>query len=192
MIYDCAVGEEAVFYISAVIVAFNVMIWTHGIMLMKGSLEKSEIISIMKSPSIICITIGLIIYILRIPVPEVIASPIQTIGNCTTPLSMIVAGSIVARSDLASIIKNKSIFKVAALRLFAVPFVILLIIKIFNIEGIVALTAFTASACPAAAMVTILANNYNRSPEYASGVFALTTIISLFTIPLMIMIYSFF
>ncbi len=187
---NAMLGEEAVFYLSAIIIMFNLFIWSHGMILMRGSMSKKDLLHVLTTPSMICIFIGIFIYVFRIPIPDIVRSPITSIGSATTPVSMIVAGSIVIRSDLKAILKDKKTYLVSALRLIVTPLLLLLFIKVFHITGVVAICAYVASACPIASLVTMFALEYKKSPDYIAGLFALTTILSLATIPLMVMIYS--
>ena len=183
-------GSEAVFYLSTICLVYNFLIWTHGLLLMTGKMDKASLKKVFLSPSIACMAVGLIIFLCRIPVPDIIASPVSSIGNCTTPLAMIASGAIIARSSIGDALKNKRLYFVSALRLFAVPAIVFVCVRALHIPYMVALTAFTAAACPLGAMVTMFAVEYKCNAPYASGIFTFTTILSLITIPALIALYG--
>ena len=183
-------GTEAIIYLSGIIIIFNILIWTHGVMLMSGNMNLKGVRKALLSPNIICIALGIVIYLLRIDVPQIIASPISAVGSCTTPISMIVAGSIIARSNIIEVLKNKRAYLVCALRLIVMPLTLIPFIRLINTPEIVALTAFTASACPVAVMITVFAVEHRKNVSYSSGIFAISTLISLATIPAMIYLYT--
>ena len=183
-------GSEAVFYLSTICLVYNFLIWTHGLLLMTGKMDKASLKKVFISPNIACMAVGLIIFLCRIPVPDIIASPVSSIGNCTTPLAMIASGAIIARSSIGDALKNKRLYFVSALRLFAVPAIVFVCMRALHIPYMVALTAFTAAACPLGAMVTMFAVEHKRNAPYASGIFTFTTILSLITIPALIALYG--
>ena len=62
----------------------------------------------------------------------------------------------------------------------------LLILAFVPVNLMVKLAVLVASACPTCAMGTMFALQYNRDSNYASELFAITTLLSLFTIPLVV------
>ena len=183
-------GSEAVFYLSTICLVYNFLIWTHGLLLMTGKMDKASLKKVFISPNIACMAVGLIIFLCRIPVPDIIASPVSSIGNCTTPLAMLASGAIIARSSLKGALKNPRLYFISALRLFAVPAIVFVCVRALHVPYMVALTAFTAAACPLGAMVTMFAVEHKCNAPYASGIFTFTTILSLITIPALIALYG--
>ncbi|NMA93978.1 MAG: hypothetical protein GX975_04865 [Clostridiales bacterium] len=183
-------GPEAVIYQSGIILVFNILIWSHGVMVMSGRMDAKGIRKALLSPNIICIILGIIVYIMRLDVPQIIASPVTIIGNCTTPVAMIVAGSLIARSNMVEILKNKRVYLVCALSLIVLPLALIPVLRLANAPEMVSLTTFTAAACPAAVLVSVFAIEHGRNASYASGIFAVSTLLSMATIPAMIYLYT--
>ncbi len=183
-------GPDAVFYLSTICLVYNFMIWSHGLLLMTGKMDKASLKKVFISPNMICMAAGILIFLCRIPVPDIIASPVSSIGNCTTPMAMMASGAIIARSNLGDALKNKRLYFISALRLFAVPAIVFAFVRILHVPYMVALTSFTAAACPMGAMVTMFAVEHKQNAPYASGIFTFTTVLSLITIPALIALYG--
>ena len=184
-------GTEAVFYISTISLVYSIFIWSHGVLTMTGSMDRNTMLKkVFLNPNMVCIIIGIIIFFLRIHIPDAILSPIQSIGNCTTPISMVAAGAIIATSDIKSALKSKSVYVLSAIRLFLVPAVFFVILKLLPLPTTVELTAFVAAACPMGAMVTMFAVEHEKNAALASGIFALTTLLCIGTIPALIAVYG--
>ena len=147
-------GIDAIFYLSAINLVYVFLIWTHGVLLMTGSMDRSNLKMVFISPNMICMAIGILIYALRIPVPAFIASPIASISNCVTPLAMLISGAIIASSNFAEALKHKRLYLVTVMRLFAVPVLSAVCLRVLHIPYMVALITFTAAACPMGSMVT--------------------------------------
>ncbi len=190
-IVSAIVGSEAVFYMSTLILLQNVLMWSYGIMLMSGeSAGKGTLLKILRTPTIICILIGMVIFFTRIPVPEIIYAPLKSIAGCTTPIAMIISGSIIARSRLKDVFGHKRIVLIAFIRLILSPVLMLLFLKLTGLPDVLALTVVIAAGTPSATNNNIFAVRYGRNAGYATGIFSLTTFACMFTIPAMVVIYN--
>ncbi len=186
---QAVLGSNGVFYASVFIAAFNVFLWTHGVITMKKGVSPKEILGALKSPSILAIGVGLILFLFSLRLPSVINEPIDYISSLNTPLAMIVTGVYVAKANLVKAFANKRIYFVCLLRLAVVP--IIMIPVYFLFKGIVGaetiITAnFIAAACPTASAALMMAARYNRATEYASQIITVTTLLSVISLPLMV------
>ncbi|MCF0149936.1 MAG: AEC family transporter [Firmicutes bacterium] len=183
-------GEDGVFLQSGILLVANIMLWSYGVMVFAGKADKKGLVKMLLSPNILCIAVGMIVYFGRIPVPALIKTPIVAIGDCMTPVAMIVSGAIVAANNLSDTLKNKRSYLVMALRLIAAPLAMVPFFYLLGTDHLLAVVSFTAAGCPAAAMVAVLSRQYGKNESYASGLFTVTTLLSLLTIPAMLAVYS--
>ena len=58
-------GMEGVFYLTAYITVFNIIVWTHGIILISGEKDIKKVIKVFYSPTIISIVLGIICFFLK-------------------------------------------------------------------------------------------------------------------------------
>ncbi len=179
-------GSEGVFYITAYITVFNLIIWSHGLALMTGSADIKTVVRQFIQPATIAIGLGIVCFLARIQVPSIVAEPMKMVGDMNTPLAMLVAGCNLAESNLLSALKRPRTYWISFLKLLAEPLLALLILAFVPVNLMVKLAVLVASACPTCAMGTMFALQYNRDSNYASELFAITTLMSLFTIPLVV------
>ena len=179
-------GSEGVFYITAYITVFNLIIWSHGLALMTGSADIKTVVRQFIQPATIAIGLGIACFLARIQVPSIVAEPMKMVGDMNTPLAMLVAGCNLAESNLLSALKRPRTYWISFLKLLAEPLLALLILAFVPVNLMVKLAVLVASACPTCAMGTMFALQYNRDSNYASELFAITTLLSLFTIPLVV------
>lgn len=183
-------GEEGVFYVTAYLTVFNLFVWSHGVALMTGVVRKKDILTILKSPNIIAILIGLTFFITGIRLPKILLEPMQSIALLNTPLAMLIVGATLFKSKFLEIIKNKGVYYVAFLRLLLVPLVMVLIFKVFNLSGLIPTIVLIATACPIASTGTMFAVKHNKNANYAAGLLSFTTLMSIMSIPLMVIIFE--
>ena len=185
-------GAEGVLYATAYVTVFNFLTWSHGLSVIKGEFSKKEILNVLKSPVIISITLGVVFYILNIRLPEIIEQPLEYIGSMNTPLAMIVSGITIAQSNFLNIIKNKRIFMTVFFRLILIPLIIIPLMCFIPANKIAYMTVMLSVCAPSATIGILFAVEHDKNAVYASEIFAVSTILSAITMPLMLSYMSVF
>lgn len=181
-------GSEGVFYLTAYMTVFNLVVWTHGMITMSGKKDKKTIMEAILSPSIIATLLGFLFFVCKLILPEIVNKSIGYIGNMNTPLALLVAGVTIGQTDFLKLFGKIRIYYIGLFKLFIIPVITLLLYSLFDIPQIVVLTTTLACACPVAATINLFSIRYEKNYLYASELFAVTTILSLFTIPLVMII----
>ena len=70
---------------------------------------------------VIAVFIGLFLYAFRIPLPSVLASTIESIGNMASPLGLMLCGATIADADWRSAFRRPDVFVVSLCRLLVMP-----------------------------------------------------------------------
>ncbi len=179
-------GAEGVFYLTGYVTVFNVMVWTHGVIFFGGGKTQTSLKKVITSPAIISVAVGLIFFLSGIKIPEIIASAADYVGGMNTPLAMICAGVTIAGTDIKSHIGNLGVYRAAFFRLIFCPLVFWAIFRWLPIPDMVFMVVMAAAGCPAAATGTMFAIRYKKCPEMAAVIFAVTTLMSAVTLPLLV------
>ena len=181
-------GAEGVLYLTAYITLFNILIWTHGLMTMKGSKDMKSFLNSLKAPSVVAVFIGLIFYLLQIRLPDFLRKSLQYVSDMNTPLAMLIAGSAAAQTNVVKALKNSGLYIVAALKLVALPLAAMALLHFIPAPHMVQMVVLIASACPVATTGTMFAIQYDKNPERCSEFFAVTTLLSGLTLPVVTML----
>jgi len=184
-------GSEGVFYLTAYMTIFNLVVWTHGAITVSGKSDIRSVLKALLSPSVIATVSGFIFFILRIKLPQPLHDAINYIGEMNTPMAMMVAGATIAQTDIKKLLTKWRVYYVAFLKLLLVPVSILLVFSLFEIPRIVLLTVVLAAACPTAATINLFALRFDKDYKYASEMFAVTTILCSLTIPLVMLVANY-
>ena len=204
-------GYEGVFYLTAFIATFNAFVWSHGVMMMSGQRSFRSLLKVLRSPAIIAIVIGLVMFFTGLTLPEagssaassashlvrilhsigaLISEAFNMVGSLNTPLAMFVAGATIIQTDLPAVLKKPRVFYVCFLRLLLFPIATLLVFLLFPVDTIVEMTVLAAASAPCAAICTMMSLTYKRNAAYASEIFGVSTLLSVATMPLMMVIYE--
>ncbi len=189
-IMESIYGFEGVLYTSIFNMYFAIFTWTYGIMIFTGKVTFKEIKKVLLNPCVIAVYIGIFIMKFNIQIPIVIYSTIKIVGAMTSPLSMIIVGVILSKANIKDNLKDWTIYYGSVIKLLVIPVLLYLITLIINDNSKVANTMLILSAMPAAAMTSILAENFNKEKEYAAVIVFFTTLISLITFPIILKLIS--
>jgi predicted permease len=183
-------GSEGVVYGSIFNIFFVIFVWTYGIMLYTGKLEKDylkrELIKLMFNPSIIAVIIGIVIMVFEIKIHDALLSSIKSIGNISGPISMFIIGVILSNVRIKSHVKDWTLYYGIAIKLIIIPSIIYGISLLIASPTKAVYSVIIMTAMPASAMTSILAESFDKEKEYAALVVSSTTMLSLITVPLLI------
>lgn len=180
-------GSEGLLYASAYVTVFNILLWTMGYGMVSGSSSPKEVAkSLLRTPVLYAMVAGLAIYLLQIPVPALIAQPLELLSNMNTPLSMLITGILIATGDLKQIVCDRHIWKLAAVRMLLIPAVCLAVFAVLGLLrfGMSAQVVLLLECCPAAAITSVFAVQFGHDEQFAAGCVVLTTLLSIVTLPL--------
>ena len=150
-------GSEGVFYLTAFLTVFNLLIWTHGIIQISGVRSLNSLKKALLSPSIISIAIGMIFFLARISLPNIVYQSLDYVAMMNTPLAMLVAGATIAETNVLNAFKNIRIYWITLIKLAIIPLILLAIFRFISVDDTVKLTVITAMSAPTATMCTLFA-----------------------------------
>jgi predicted permease len=135
-------------------------------------------------PLIYAIIFALILNILNFKLPEVMLIPIDMIGQVTIPLALIVLGYRLTKIKIKDAQKAflASIFKMGAGLILA-----LLLISIFSIEGVLKNVLILIASMPSAVLTMVICHKYRRDADLVASVILISTLLSLISIPLILL-----
>ena len=184
-------GSEGLLYASAYVTVFNILLWTMGYGMVSGSSNPKEVArSLLHTPVLYAMVVGLAVYLLQIPIPNLIAQPIDLLSGMNTPLSMLITGMLIAAGDLKSIVCDRHIWKLAALRMVLIPAVCVAVFALLGFHGMSAQVVLLLECCPAAAITSVFAVQFGHEERFAAGSVVLTTLLSIVTLPLCALILT--
>src|SRR5690554_1946026 len=187
-ILDSIYGKTSVFFGSIYVVVFNVFLWTAGVTLFTGAKDIRAIKTALKNPGILAVGVGLPIFLFSPPIPAPVYETLDMVGSMTTPLAMVIVGSLLADLKLKEVFAEPSIYYATLLRLIILPLLTMGVMRLLGFGGLVLQVMVIIMAMPAATTTVILAEKYGGNPEYASRIVFISTIISMITIPVMILL----
>lgn len=159
----------------------------------KGSKEtntmKESLMKVVKMPIIYGAALGLIFQVSGLIVPNFVIQAVELIADAAIPTVMLVLGM-----QLATLSRNNmklgEVASIVMIKMVVSPIIAYFIIMIFSIEGLLAKILLVLAAMPTAANTTLYALQFNTEPEFVSSSTLITTILSIITVPIMLLLVS--
>lgn len=182
-------GQTAIFYAAILNVANTFFVFTVGNTLVadKGVSNKRFQKKVLYGTPMIAAYISMIIVALGIDgIPSAISKPLTMIGNITVPGALLIIGSTMAQLSRRAMLGSVTVYVTSVCRLVIIPLAFYLLFSYsgFFSQYVVELNTVII-AMPVATYGTILCLINNRDTTLMTELTFTTTILSMFTIPLL-------
>ena len=157
----------------------------------KSSKSLSEKLKPLVNPTSVATIVSLIMLFAGIHLPEYAMDIVTTLGDITIPLSMILVGVQLGGADFKKLIADKALLITSVMKLIAVPALALLILTPMPVDPVVKLTVLLGMCFPSAVIGVAVAAQENKNYQLMAEAVAITTLLSVITLPVWIMIISY-
>ena len=177
-----AFGEEALSYGTVFFLTGSVLTNTVGAFLAAAGRRslRSALASVLKIPAIYGIAAAMFVLATGIAMPTPLLRPITMLSDAALPMMILVLGMQLER---AAAPKRPALVAVAVcVSLLVAPLVALGLTSLFNVSGPARQAVVVLSSMPVAVATTILALEFDASPDFVTSAVFLSTILSPITL----------
>lgn len=172
-------GAVGLMLTSIYLIPQRIMMWSEGLAIYSGvSDRRSTVKKVLTHPCVIACILGLLAMAFSVPIPSALRSTVQSLGQCNTPLTMMMIGMILSEIDFRQI-ADRTIVRFTVHRLVLMPLIVLLACRLLHISHVVTGVSTLLAAMPAGATTTMLSAKYNRDPQFAAKLVIFTTLCSI-------------
>lgn len=161
----------------------GLFIWSLGAMLFADR-TKVSLKKILLNPNIISACIGFFFFLSNRSLPALAAESLSLLGGLTTPLTMLLIGTRVCGIRLSAL-KDRDYHLAALLRLVIMPLAVYAVMRPIPVSEPVKGILFLLTAMPAGTVIAMQAEVYDSDAVFASRAIAWTTLLALFTVPVL-------
>ena len=199
-------GAEGMMYASIFIIPMRIMMWSAGIACFTDSPDfKSVVKKIVVHPCIVAVYIGLGLMVFQEPLAGVYESILSTgipgaaavaqvvvpaldkavrsAGGCTTALTMLLIGMMLADVKANSMLDKNAMF-ISALRLALLPALVLIGCRLAGVNSFLTGVCVLITGMPAGSTSAILAAKYGCDYTFATKCIVVSTLLSMLSIPM--------
>ncbi|MBS7526308.1 AEC family transporter [Fusibacter paucivorans] len=182
-------GSMGVLYTSIFQIPIRITMWTAGLSLFTDVKKRDAYRKVIKHPCIIAIFVGFILMLAPITLPTFMTSAIKRISQCSIPVSMIVIGAILSDADLKTLFSPAVLF-FTAIRLIIFPVSVYFVLMPFHLDPLLVNICVIMTGMPAGSTTSILADTYKGDSMFASQITFVSTLFSIFTIPMLSLLFA--
>lgn len=185
-------GQAGLIYAVVYNVAFNIVIWSCGQLAYTGKVSVKSIAKSLANPAMLSALFALLLFLLQWKLPDVMFRAMDSIGDMTTPLSMMIIGARLTELSIKNM-KDWRVLLALSFRLIILGFLAYGICYIFGLPRLVwgALCLCTIMPCSAISAMQSEAFGTHEASVLFAGSVALSTALSVATIPLMLTLLPF-
>lgn len=181
-------GSEAIFYAAGFVALLNALQWTYGQSLISGDPGYRSPKAILKNPLVLSLLLGILIFCFEIPVPAIASDLLAALSALNAPLAMVILGVYLAQTDPKTLFNDPHLYVVAAARLVLIPLLTILVLKLLPAEyAAIATTLVIVAAAPIGSNVAVYAQKLGKDYAYAVRGVCLSTLLSVITMPLLML-----
>ena len=185
-------GNQAVFYAAVLNVVNTFAVFTIGTMMItggEGADRERFSKKVLYSTPMLSAYLSMLIVALGIDhVPGFVSQPLTMIGNITVPAALLIIGSSMSQLPLRALLGTPVVYATTLLRLCVLPVGVHLLCLALGFDPYVTSINTVVIAMPVATYGTILCLKYNRDTTLIAELTFITTLLSMMTIPLLVLL----
>ena len=181
---EAVLGSNGVFYGATFVAAFNIVLWSYGVVLMTGDMKKISLKNIALNPGIIGTVFGLIVLFMPTKPPVLIMEPIRYLAALNTPLPMVIIGYHLANSGLS--LKGGMSYFAIFYRLIVSPLIMIGGLYLAGIRGEILIACTIAASSPVAAATTMFSEKFGQDTALSAVLVSVSTVLSVITMPVVV------
>lgn len=179
-------GDQGIIAYCGFIIVFNVALFSYGIYLFKKQFSWKMLLDTILNPNIIAVVLGMVIFLASLKLPDFITNAVGFVGNTTTPLSIICIGFMLSEADFRKLLKKWQLLVPAIIQLVIGPIATYFVLRACGFPDAVVYVCTLIQALPTATSLGLFATEYGGNEVEASELVAISTLLSLGTMPLMV------
>ena len=194
-IFEALFPDKGLFLGAFLVISFHLVLWTWGIAILgrKRPDIKLTVKKIFINLGTVPSAIGLALYLALLPFPELsypefLVKACNYVGSLCTPISMLITGALIATKPIKEFLTSGKLYYVSILKLLVIPLVVCTVMAILGFDDDMVKFCTIAAALPTASTASMLGELHNISPSYASQAVGFSTLVSLATMPCVMLI----
>lgn len=181
--YPQAVGFTSMFFVS-----YNVLMWTLVSFIITRDKRYISAKKIVLNPSVIAMFFALILFFSRVRLTGQIGDMVSLLSKMSTPVCMLILGMRFALVPVKPMFTSPLQYVAVAVKLVIFPLIALAICSVLPVERDFAIGMYIICCAPTGNMVLSFAELLGEGQDTAANVVLLSTLLSVLTIPLMLLI----
>ncbi len=182
-------GDPLAASVQALVMTFQSLVtFTYGVMSVQraksGGTLKAALIGFLKMPVPYALVLGMALHLLQWPIPYFVSKPLGYIADSMVAIALLTLGAQIVKYPLR--LDRIDVYVSVALRLLIGPVIGFILVWALGLKGIPAQALLIAAGMPTGVNSTILAEEYDNEPDFASQTVLISTLLNIITMTALI------
>ena len=179
---------EAVAYASAFFIAMNLLMWTVGSAIITRDRKYVRLKKVLVNPTALAFAFSMILFFGKVKITGQLSTFIVMLSKMSTVLCMLILGMRLAAIPLKPMLTSARQYVAVGVKLIVLPLIMYAICSLIPMEANHRLALYIISCVPVGNVVLSLSEILGSGQDTAANVVLLSTLLSVITIPLMLLI----
>lgn len=187
-IVPAILGEPALYDYMMFTLPLSLAVYTWGIASLIPKAEgKYNPVKSLLNPSMIAVLIGAVLGLTGLTkyIPGFVNSTLSGLGSCMGPIAMILTGFLIGQYPIGKLLSDKKIYIAAFLRLFILPALFILILKLLGAGNTTLVMCLFGFATPLGLNTVVFPAAYGGDPSTGVSMATISHTVCVITIPIM-------
>lgn len=181
-------GKDALFLMAVNQIALSLYLYTFGPMVIphgdhREKFSFKKVISSLSHMGTISSLVGIFMLFAGLKLPSMIFDGVDMIGSATTPLSMLVIGMQLGETNFKELLGDLKLIIASVVKMISMPLLTFLAVNPLPMPNEVKVCLVFGACFPVAVATSPVISSLGKSPVPAAKYIAVTTLISIITIP---------
>ncbi len=183
--------QDAAVYCLVFTLAFNLLCWTMVQYIITRDRKYIQAKRLFLNPSTLSFAAAFVLFVLSLKLPSLLSEAVNLGGRISTPLCMTILGMRLATASFKEVFGKRTQYMVILLKQVLMPLCVLILVYFLPIDMFMKQLAFILFCCPVASNVLNFAELAGKGQKTAGSCVLLGTILSIVTMPLMMLVLNF-
>lgn len=180
--------SDAAVYCLVFTLAFNLLCWTLVLYIITRDKKYIKAKRLLLNPSTISFAVAFVLFVLSLKLPSLLSEAVSLGGKISTPLCMTILGMRLGVAKAKAVFCRWEQYVVILIKQMAVPLVVFAFMYFLPVDAFIKQLAFILFCCPVASNVLNFSELAGKGQDAAGSCVLLGTILSVATMPLMMLI----
>lgn len=164
--------------------SMNLLVFTIGVAMLTNDMKYISVKSAILNPTTLSLCVAVPLYIFQVNFPILVNSSIELLAKMVTPVCMVILGMRLSTVSIKILFSRLFVYIACLMKLIVFPiFAYACVYFLPYADEVFKVSVFVLSATPAGAIIVSLAELHECEQELSANVVLLTTILSVITLP---------
>lgn len=182
--------SDAAVYCLVFTLAMNLLCWTLVLYILTKDRKYIQAKRLVLNPSTISFIVAFVLFVLSVKLPSLLSEAVSLGGKISTPLCMTILGMRLGATRAKAVFLNFRQYIIVILKQMSVPLAVFALVYFLPVDEFIKQLSFILFCCPIASNVLSFAELADKGQETAGSCVLLGTVLSILTMPVMMLFLS--